>query len=266
MSMPLLKDGHQQVAKYEHLTGQKINHWLVGKRVANVNGSITYECECDCELHTTRNVKARELVSGRSKSCGKGGHRKGFYNKRFNTYEIEGNTVKIFYKNYICLIDEEDLERVKCCHWFAHKDYQGDIRWESTKCGLLHRFVIQASPNVLVDHVNGDTNDNRKTNLRTATHSNNSCNVKISSNNSSGFTGVDINNDSYINYQGNRYKLGRYPTLKEAVYARYYAETLLHKNFSYSLSRNIDKPTKPINHKQIEEKVINKLRKKGLVE
>ena len=44
---------------------------------------------------------------------------------------------------------------------------------------------------LVVDHINGDTTDDRIENLRLATHRQNACNRKVHTNNKSGYKGVD---------------------------------------------------------------------------
>lgn len=44
---------------------------------------------------------------------------------------------------------------------------------------LLHRLLLDAPPNYVVDHINGITTDNRRSNLRIATYSQNNMNQKI---------------------------------------------------------------------------------------
>jgi hypothetical protein len=48
-----------------------------------------------------------------------------------------------------------------------------------TKTLRLHREIMNAPANLLVDHINSDTLDNRRANLRLATHSQNTCNRQI---------------------------------------------------------------------------------------
>ena len=55
---------------------------------------------------------------------------------------------------------------------------------------MLHRFIMNAPDEYVVDHINNDTTDNRKSNLRICTFQANCRNRRLSSNNTSGYTGV----------------------------------------------------------------------------
>ena len=48
-----------------------------------------------------------------------------------------------------------------------------------TKTLRLHREIMNAPADLLVDHINSDPLDNRRANLRLATHSQNTCNRQI---------------------------------------------------------------------------------------
>lgn len=74
-------------------------------------------------------------------------------------------------------------------------------RWVTTASGhvctrlngkvqYLHRLIINAGPNQEVDHINGNPADNRRSNLRIATHRQNLANQRKQANCSSRFKGV----------------------------------------------------------------------------
>lgn len=52
--------------KLEDLTGKQFGDW----KVLEYRGNSMWLCECQCENHTLREVKAQSLKSGASKSCG----------------------------------------------------------------------------------------------------------------------------------------------------------------------------------------------------
>ena len=97
----------------------------------------------------------------------------------------------------VALIDDEDYEKVMSAlgprskKWYAqcppgatHYAFTGSRRV------TMHRVVMDAPKGMDVDHINGDTLDNRKQNLRLCTQSQNSMNKKLRSDSRSGFKGV----------------------------------------------------------------------------
>lgn len=109
-------------------------------------------------------------------------------------------------ENLWTIIDLEDLEKVInfSYTWSAKHDpklnqyYAETTIYEGTKDGKakykalkLHKFISNAADNEVVDHVNHDTLDNRKSNLRNIPYGKNSTNRKTkNSNNKSGYRNV----------------------------------------------------------------------------
>ena len=94
-----------------------------------------------------------------------------------------------------------------------------------------------------VDHKHGENtkNDNRKSNLRICTSSQNNMNRKIFSNNKSGCTGVIWNKDTnkwiaYITVNKKRIHLGSFINFKDAKQARKEAEEKYFGEWSYNNS------------------------------
>lgn len=84
-------------------------------------------------------------------------------------------------------------------------------------------------PNGEIDHINGDTSDNRIANLRDVSHQENQKNQKLRSTNKTGITGVrphKYHNQwaAEITVDGKNKYLGLYPHLFEAACARKSAE------------------------------------------
>lgn len=75
-------------------------------------------------------------------------------------------------KGYQAIIDDEDFERVSQIKWYAQvtrKYVYGAHRWSKSKGGkllYLHRFILRLESNDFIDHINHNTLDCRKENLR----------------------------------------------------------------------------------------------------
>ena len=61
---------------------------------------------------------------------------------------------------------------------------------------LMHRFIMGNPKGFLIDHINGDTLDNRRENLRVVTNSQNLMNSRIRNNTSSKYKGVSFDKNS----------------------------------------------------------------------
>ena len=122
------------------------------------------------------------------------------------------------------LIDLDDVDKVKNYKWGLTKGYvlNKTIR-------ELHRFIMNCPDDKIVDHINHNRLDNRKSNLRICTKSQNAMNVKKRKDNTSGATGVCWNkkyNNWYAQIVVNTkcVCLGHYNTKEEAIEARKQAE------------------------------------------
>lgn len=137
--------------------------------------------------------------------------------KGFNKYRVNGSVTIILTKhknkNFEILIDSEQLENLiklnYCWHVGFYKKKNGycaktNIKSPDTKSGKttpkLQNLIMQS--NEIIDHINGDTLDYRKENLRFANKSQNSKNrTRTNSNNTSGYRNVtwinDIKSNSY---------------------------------------------------------------------
>ena len=90
---------------------------------------------------------------------------------------------------------------------------------------MLHRFVTNATKDIYIDHINRDSLDNRKSNLRPCDDSTNSMNSKLYSNNKSGHKGVrwdTVQNKwmAYMKIKQHHKTFGYFKTFEEAVKVR----------------------------------------------
>jgi hypothetical protein len=91
------------------------------------------------------------------------------------------------------IIDEEDLPKVSMYKWhYGCGRYAVYHKMVNSKHFYiyLHKLILDVPNSVEVDHINGDSLDNRKSNLRTCSHQQNMHNKRIQINNKSGYKGV----------------------------------------------------------------------------
>jgi hypothetical protein len=130
-------------------------------------------------------------------------------------------------RGLVAIVDDADYDLV-LAHgpWYADPSdvtfYARHNRWIGRRCTSvkLHQLLLDAP---LVDHVNGDGLDNRRSNLRPASHVENARNRARRSDNRSGFKGVQHRDDgrwrARIQAPTRRIHLGIFPTRIEAAHA-----------------------------------------------
>lgn len=131
------------------------------------------------------------------------------------------------------LIDIEDVEKVSKYKW--HLNDNGYVRNKILN-EYIHRFIMKPKNDKDIDHINGDTLDNRKFNLRECFHYENNRNTN-KTNSNTGIKGVyyDERTNKYystVNSQGSRYVSAYYGNIGEALECREIMELYLHKEYS----------------------------------
>jgi hypothetical protein len=122
----------------------------------------------------------------------------------------------------MALVDDEDYHWLSRFNWCAHEGAYGYIYAISGNL-RMHRLVLGISTNnIAVDHTNRNTLDNRKSNLRRATASQNQQNATIRVDNTSGYKGVSMRYGRYISrisVEGKRLWLGEFSNPEDAARA-----------------------------------------------
>lgn len=124
------------------------------------------------------------------------------------------------------LVDEEDVPRLAKHKWSLavrrdRKYAESRINGRNT---MMHRFVLDAPPDMQVDHKNNDGLDNTRANLRLATHAANKHNTGAHRDSASRFKGVwwsrDVNKwRAQISVGRQRFGLGCFDLEEDAARA-----------------------------------------------
>ena len=163
-----------------------------------------------------------------------------------NNLSVEANTVNIqLTKNMTATVSLDDYDKISDYKWYynstgentgyacaMHTNDEGD-----RKAIYMHRFIAEPEEGFKVDHINGDTLDNRPENLRQVTTQQNAYNRRKHANNTSGYKGVcfhkrrgkyqaKISKDRVHTY------LGYYDTAIEANAAYQAAAAVLYGEFN----------------------------------
>ena len=139
-------------------------------------------------------------------------------------------------KGYVTLVDDADFEWLSQWKWFVHIDTRGwkcaqrkrdKVEPGSTAHIVMHRAILGVAHlrgRFTVDHINHDTLDNRRDNLRLCTSRENSRNRLLNRNSTSGYKGVswrvrERRWQAYIKTGGKLRGLGYFAVKEEAARA-----------------------------------------------
>ena len=236
------------MGKFKDLTGQRFGRLTAIKRVEDYiepssgRHRARWLCKCDCGNETIV-LDGNLMKKNGVKSCGC--LRRNFaynLNKSFNTYDLSGEYgIGYTSKGEEFYFDLEDYDLIKDYCWYIN-DREYVCAKYNNKQILLHRVVLglKSDDNCVVDHKHGreSRNDNRKSNLRQCTHSENIMNTGLRSNNTSGVTGVHFDKRKQkwvarISANGQRIVLGEYDNFDDAKNKRLISEDEYHGEFSY---------------------------------
>ena len=235
-----------------------------------INGKIL------CSKHMHQYLKYHKFLDNNQRTT-----------KDLNNYIIKNNTAifdlysqRTSEKIAEFIIDKDDIEKVKYHKWrISHSHVVTGLPAQHTQRELS--WVIlnldnrdEKNKDIVVDHIDCNPLNNRKSNLRICKQSDNILNKSFMSNNTSGFIGISFRSDRNrydpeIRYKSIRCHLGYSKTLAEAVYRRYIAEKNI---FGEYANKKILKEMKEYafanltknERKKIKEITIKKLKNKNL--
>lgn len=131
------------------------------------------------------------------------------------------------------LVDDDDFVELSRYRWHKHSGGYAErsvhTRISKGKYGrqivLMHRHIMKPADGLVVDHINRDKSDNRRSNLRIITQAQNTFNKGIQSNNKSGYRCIhwDASRIRWVvqvKILGKNTHVGRFKQLKDAICAR----------------------------------------------
>lgn len=160
-------------------------------------------------------------------------------------------------KGRFVIVDDDDYELIKNYTLSADKVGKDKVyvslfieneRGSRRKKVRLHVFLMNPPKGYHVDHINGDTFDNRRSNLRVCTNDQNARNQKPQKNRTSKYKGVSWNKrvgkwEAYITYRYKKIRLGFFDSEEEA--ARAY-DTAAHFYFGEFANYNFPEDVRPV--------------------
>lgn len=212
---------------------------------------LKWLCQCDCGNKTS--VVGSSLRRKLTTSCGCYGKQQAkerivnySFPKKYNTYDLSGEYgIGWTFKGEEFYFDLEDYDKIKDYCWHINnKGYLACAVGNNTYI-LMHKLILNLidDNSVDVDHIKHKTYDNRKSEMRIVTRTENQMNLSLKCNNTSGVTGVNYDNTNNrwvarIGINHKRICLGYFMKFEDAVSARKRAEEKYFGEYSYNNSIN----------------------------
>ncbi len=151
------------------------------------------------------------------------------------------------------MVDDEDYEWLNQWKWHAHYNRHGHYpyaqrvfivnkkltwRWRGNQQIIfMHRVILNTPAGLFTDHIDRNTLNNQRKNLRICSTSQNSMNSKMKKNNTSGFKGVDFHKRNKrwrvtIQLNEKRYFIGNFKNKIEAAQSYNEAALKYHGEFA----------------------------------
>ncbi len=145
----------------------------------------------------------------------------------------------------VAIVDDEDFDFLNQFNWQANKNgntfyVNRNFRISNNKQGkiYMHRLILNAKKEYVIDHIDGDALNNQKNNLRICTHAENMRNSQIPINNTSGYKGVSYNKrykkwEAHISFNNKLLNLGSFIDPIDAARAYNAAAIKYHGEFAH---------------------------------
>ena len=221
------------------LRNQRFGRLLVLSKYDVVGkGETRWLCRCDCGNECV--VSRGGLKGGKTQSCGcLQRERTSEIKRKYNTYDLSGEYgIGYTSKGEEFYFDLEDYDKIKDYCWcfndqdyiVAHNKSGNNIR--------LHRLILNINDkDIIIDHKNRRKNDNRKSNLRIATKSENAMNRPTDIRSTTGYKGVHKVGNKYtanIGLNNETIYLGIFDSMEDAAECRYRNEKEIFGEFAYN--------------------------------
>ena len=154
-----------------------------------------------------------------------------------DTYDQYGNVL------YTYLFDKDNLKEAKQFKWRTVLKDKGEKPYlvtgnQNSQKEYFHRLILGNPVGKEIDHINGNSLDNRKINLRIINKEDNQLNMDKCKNNKSGFRGViqlksNLKWKIDFTYKNIRYYFKQFNKKEEAIYLRYLCEVHFQKEFRF---------------------------------
>lgn len=244
------------------LSGKRYGYLTVldQHKTVGTNKNVHTEWLCRCDCGTEKWVSYGNLISGGVKSCGCKRYELNYQHQHgTNKYDMESFDYGVgkLKSGEQFIFDKEDYDIIKQFYW-RKKEKTDHVFCEAPK-GLgynretvyLHRLVMgigfeKFTYDKVVDHINGNPLDNRKSNLRIVSQLNNMENQRCSKITKTGIPGITVEHKTggYIVRAGRGMKRvygGFFMNLDDAIKRNNELREELYGEYSYTNSQKISK-------------------------
>lgn len=139
------------------------------------------------------------------------------------------------------IVDEADFEELSKYKWYFHQGraVRKPRVVDGRKKGFvwMHREIVNPGKNKVVDHINGNTLDNRRDNLRVCTRSQNQWNKTLHTKSVTGVKNIHWNKQKrryIVRFQkyGKKIDFGQFKALPDAIERRNMVVSSVHEGYN----------------------------------